>query len=219
MGTKIVSIAGRMSFPALVNPKADQNGVEKWSLTLLIPKDGSGVPGDDIGNVGGGMVKMTTKEFMAGVKAAIDAAAAEKWPDANKRPKKLRLAIHDGDTWEYSDDGVDAGKLKKDKYPEFAGCWCITATNGRNAPNVVDASGVAITDEKKIVSGHWARMSFNLFAYENKKVGVSCGLLNVMVLRADEPFGSGQSEAKDDFGPLFAAGAESKAKESDEFFA
>jgi len=179
-----VSPEGRLSFPALFEAKAPVPGADpKFSATVLIPKDGAGVA-----------------EFMQKVQAGIMAKVAEKWPNEATRPKQLRIAIKDGDLVKF-ESGEMAGTLKKDKYPEMAGCWVIPASS-KNKPGVVDAAGNPILVADQVKAGYWVRISFNVFAYSNVNVGVSCGLQNVMLVRTDDPFGQA-SRAEDDFSAFF----------------
>lgn len=181
-----VTPEGRLSFPALFEPKAPVHGAEpKYSATILIPKDGQNVSKD-----------------MKRLRALVDAKIAEKWPNANSRPSKLKMAIKDGDTSEF-ETGANAGKLRKEKYPEMAGCWVITA-NTTNKPNCIDTSGNAILSPSEVYAGCWVRISLNVFAYDNVNVGIGCGLQNVCKFKDGEPFGN-VSRAEDDFSKFINA--------------
>lgn len=181
-----VTPEGRLSFPNLYEAKAAQTGAEpKYSCTVLVPKDAPGVA-----------------EWIARLQQGVQARIAEKWPNPDKRPKSFKFGIKDGDKAMF-ESGENSGSLKKDKYPEMAGCWVIQAT-GKNKPTVVDTAGNPVFDAGQIKAGYWVRMSFNLFAYSNVNVGVGCGLQNVLLVRQDEPFGS-QSRAEDDFSAFFEA--------------
>jgi hypothetical protein len=81
----------------------------------------------------------------------------------------------------------------------------IHATS-KNAPCVVDVQGSVIKDSGAVRAGYWVRLSLNLFAYNNKNVGVGCGLQNVLFVRADEGFGGG-GDAAGDFSKFFEASA------------
>jgi hypothetical protein len=187
-----VTPEGRLSFPALFEPKAPVKGAEpKYSATILIPKDGHGV-----------------KEWIASLQQGVKDAVAAKWPNPENRPARLRLAIKDGDTAEF-ETGSSAGKLKCEKYPEMQGCWCIQASS-KNKPTILDIAGNPVFDKERVKAGYWVRMSFNLFAYDNVNVGVSCGLNNLLVVRPDDVFG-GKTDAKSDFADLIDPSAKVEA--------
>lgn len=180
-----VTPEGRMSFPTLFEPRAMQGGDPKYSVTLLIPKDGRGVD-----------------KWIGQLRAAVQNKIEEKWPNADKRPAKFKSGIKDGDTCEF-DTGANAGKLKKDVYPEMAGCWVIQASS-KSKPKVINKAGQAVGDAAEAYAGRWAMVSFNLFAYDNVNVGVGCGLQNVLLCKDDDKFGS-SSKAEDDFSAFINA--------------
>ena len=189
----IVTPEGRLSFPSLFEPKQGYaDSPPKYEATILLPKDGEGVA-----------------EFIRSLQAQVKAEIEKKWPNPDNRPGKLRMGIKDGDTVEF-ENGANAGKLKKEKYPEFAGCWTIHATS-KNAPQVVDSTGQFIKSAAQVKAGYWVRISFDIFAYNNKNVGVGCGLHNVLFVRADEPFGGGSNPAAD-FAEFFESQAPSEFK-------
>jgi hypothetical protein len=194
--TRVTTPKGRVSFPHLYTPRASEPGKpEKYSVVLLIPKT------ENIGKI----VEIR------------NAAVSGTWPDAAKRPKNLHNPIKDGDT-----DVMADGSLRKDKYPEVAGHWIIsasrTAKSGR--PKVVDPNMQEILDEGDLYAGCYARMSIHAFAYQpsktnpQSKYGVSFGLNNVQKLEEGESF-SGQSKPEDDFEPVPGASAPVQATKTD----
>lgn len=182
--TRVTTPKGRVSFPHCYTPRASQPGAaEKYSITLLIPKS-------------------------ADIQAMLDMrnkAVLDKWPDAARRPKNIHNPIKDGDT----DTTLD-GSLRKDKYPEIAGHWMVTASRSKKsgAPKVVDAQMQEIIDEGELYAGCYARMSIHAFAYgptkENPQIknGVSFGLNNVQKMAEGEPLGGASSRPEDDFEPV-----------------
>jgi hypothetical protein len=219
MGIKFISPAGRLNFPNVTEKKAYREGQkEKYSLELLIPKEPTGVKSDMLCSIGGKMQIMTLSDWLKALKderdEMIDAAYPKKRPDDSAFLK----SIHDGDTWKYSIK-EKKGELKKDTYPQYAGCYIIAASNYNIAPNICDASGAPIQDSrnvevtkettlKKVRSGFWARISFDQFMYSNDNLGFMCGLKNIQMLREDEVFSGGKtSSANDDFSGAFEEAA------------
>lgn len=187
--TKVTTPKGRVSFPHVFTSRAPVPGAaEKYSMTLLIPKS----------------------EDMSKITGIRNKAVADKWPDPLKRPKNLHNPVKDGDT-----DVMNDGTLRKDKYPECAGHWLITASRAKKsgAPKVVDQNVEPILDEADLYAGCYARMSIHAFAYaptkENPqiKTGVSFGLNNVQKLADGEPLGGMSSKPEDDFEPVDVANA------------
>ena len=169
----MVTPEGRLSFPALFVPKGMPGGGEaKFSATILIPKNGR-----------------EAAEFLAKAKAAITAEVESRWPDKSKRPPALKMPIRDGDKAVF-ESGENTGGLKKDKYPEYAGCWVLSSQTKRK-PSVIDTAGAQVFEESKVFAGCWVRLMVHFFAYSNVNVGVSCGLDNVLFVREDAAFGAG----------------------------
>jgi len=176
---EFVTPEGRLSFPALFEPKAPVAGAEpKYSATVLLDKAAPDVAA-----------------WMATMQAGITQKVAEKWPNPDSRPARLIYGIKDGDTAEFT-TGANAGKLKKEKYPEMEGHWIIQASS-KNKPVVVDSTGNPIFESSLVKPGYVVRMSFNLFAYNNVNVGVACGLQNMLLVREGETFGNSSSAATD----------------------
>jgi len=183
-----VSPEGRLSFPALFVPKSVKGGTAKFSATLLLPKDGVGVP-----------------EFMNRVGVATKEAIEAKWPNPSTRPAQFKMSIKDGDTALF-ESGKNAGKLKRETYHEMANCWVIAATT-LDKPPVFATNGNPIVDASKVYAGCWVRMSFDVYAYDNVNVGVSCGLQGILKTRDDAPFGN-VSRPEIDFADYFTAAAD-----------
>lgn len=197
MSIKLVTPPGRVSFPNLFVPvtmkgkDGKPSGDPKFSITLLLPKDDDAV-----------------KLWIAELRSKALAVVTEKWPNEDKRPKQLKRFYKDGDTLTF-DTGELSGQLKSEKYPEMAGHYVINAST-KQRPHVVDASLNPILDEVDFYPGCWARISFNIYAYNNVNVGVGAGLLNVQKVKDGEPFGSG-SRPEDDFTPVAAPATGGKA--------
>lgn len=163
--TSLVTGVGRGSYVHVFEPRLNElSGAEEYSMAFLIPK--------------------TDSQTLAGLKAAIEAAANAKWPDG-KRPPNLRSPLRDGDT-EKSDD------------PAYAGHYWINL-KGRDKPGIVDAAVQPVLDSREFVSGDFCRVSVNAYGYDKKgNRGVAFGLRNIQVTAKGDPL-SGGSRAEDDF--------------------
>jgi hypothetical protein len=172
VNTNVTSPKGRLSFPNLFVPKAFQEGQEaKYGCQLLLKK---GEP--------------AVEAFIKQLKDVMQFAVVEKWPDPKKRPTKLMSGLKDGDTWEF-----DQGGLKKDKYPEYAGHYVISA-NGKKKPLVVDQQAMPITNDEDVYAGCWIRIQFNAYANDKGKFGVFFGLRGVQKMGDAEAFGGGSAK-------------------------
>lgn len=168
--TKVLTGEVRLSYAALTAPKMQQNGKEKYSVTLLIPKTDTA----------------TIADLNASFQAAYAEGVAKKWNGARPTPKAI---IHDGDGLRPS--GVPFGD-------ECKGCWVLTASS-INKPQVVGIDNVACElAPQDVYSGMYARVTLNFFAFDNTgNKGVGCGLGNVLKTRDGEPLSGGASAASD----------------------
>lgn len=162
MSTKVVTGNVRFSYANIFEPKAQNGGEPKYSVTLLIPKSDATTIGK--------------------IKAAMEEAREifVKRNGVNSLPAKPNHTLHDG-------DGVrDSG----DPYgPECKGCYVITVSN-KTKPVIVDNFGNPITDPGAVYSGCYGRASINFYGYNsNGKKGISASLLAVQKLSDGEPFG------------------------------
>lgn len=186
----------RLSFPAILEP--DRRG--KYSVTMLIPKTDEGRA-----------IAKQLHELAAGQVAA-------KWPDPEKRPRRLTMPVKDGDSGEHTNDGVPKGE----RYPEFSGHWYVSASSNFQ-PGVVDRQLQPVVDRARVYSGVWAYLQVNAFAYSNEKFGASIGLANVQIYQDDEPFAGGGAPdpgaafRKLDGGDPFAQGGDEAAGPEDPF--
>lgn len=167
----ITTPEGRVSFPNLFVPVAPENGQgkAKYSATILIEKTNPEI-----------------QKFLQEVGAEIQAAVEAEWPNAQKRPdiKALPKALKDGDTLKF-EKGEKMGRLKKEQYPEMAGCW-VLQTSGVKKPTVIDRSGNPILDESAIESGMVIRLMCHFYVCNTAQFcGVSCGLDHALLVRDD----------------------------------
>src|SRR5699024_1786809 len=106
-----------------------------------------------------------------------------------KKPNKaaIKLPLRDGDI-ERDDEAY------KDHY--FINC------NSTTPPQIVDQSVQPILDQSQVYSGCYARVSINLYAFNNNgNKGIAAGLGNIQFVRDGEPL-AGKSSASDDFESL-----------------
>lgn len=167
--TRIILRNVRLSYAQLFTPKADDNGVMKYSTTILIPK--------------------TDKDQVAAIKAAIE--AAKKKDAAKIGPGSCKNPLLDGDAKD------DDGALKY-KGEENRGMYLLRAST-RNKPGVVDANVQPILDQSEVYSGCFANVSVNFYGYNSKtNKGVAPGLNNVQKVKDGDAL-SGGPRAEDEF--------------------
>ena len=172
--TKIVTGKCRFSFVNIFEPKENNGGEPKYSVTLLIPKSDTAT----INKI---------KEAMAEARENFC-----KRNGATALPQKPNHTLHDG-------DGVrDSG----DPYgPECKGCYVITVSS-KQKPVIVDNFRNPITDPGEVYSGCYGRAAINFYGYNaNGKKGISAGLLSIQKLHDGDPFGTVGSA--DDFADGF----------------
>lgn len=173
IATKVLTGEVRLSYVNLITPKANNQGdTPKYSVQLLIPKSDTA----------------TVQDILQSIEAAAAKAVNEKW--GGVRPAiDFKSILHDG-------DGVkpDAGTPYA---PECKGHWVLNASSERK-PDVVHISNIsAPLAPNDIYSGMYARVTINFYGYKNRKIGVGCGLGNVLKTRDGEPLSGGASAASD----------------------
>lgn len=174
--TKVRTREVRLSYCYINKPRQTDDGNDKYSVTLLIPKTDTA----------------TKAEIDAAIKAAADKATPGAW--AGVRPPKPATPIHDGDG--VRQDGTPFGD-------ECKGCWVMTASS-KDKPMVVHRSNVKVElDPQDIYSGMYAIVMLNFSGYNNKgKKGIGCYLGNICKTRDGEPLGFTRTTADEDFGDL-----------------
>lgn len=172
---KCVTHEFRVSFPALITPKAFEEQAPKFSIVMLFDKNTklSEPPKNKLGQPIG-----------ISMKHAAHNAAVEKFGPKEKWPKNLRMPFRDGD--ERSDT------------PGYEGTIFVTASS-KGQPGLVDQKRQPILNERDFYAGCYARAELIAFAYDKAgNKGVSFSLQNVQKLRDGEPF-SGRKAAEDVF--------------------
>lgn len=171
--TKVLTGEVRLSYVNLITPRAQNQGdTPKYSVQLLIPKSDTA----------------TVQDILQSIEAAAASAVNEKW--GGVRPAiDFKSILHDGDGTK-----PDAGTPYA---PECKGHWVLSATSERK-PDVVHVSNInAPLAPNDIYSGMYARVTINFYGYKNRKIGVGCGLGNVLKTRDGEPLSGGASAASD----------------------
>lgn len=166
--------AGVLSYPRLFTPRPRvEGGQPVYTLNLIFDQNAQATP-----------------EFQAMRKAVHD-AIIEKWGQAKANdPKFIKMLMLPfrpcADKADSEGYDVEGGV--------FVGAW------SKNPPGVVD-SRLQPMVESDVWGGQIARATLRPFAWERSgKRGVSFGLNNVQILRADMPaFGGGRRKPEDDF--------------------
>lgn len=173
--TKVITGKVRLSYCHIFEPRPDDDGNEKYSCSILIPK--------------------SDKETLRKIKAAVDAAVElgkSKW--GGKVPANLKKPLRDGDE-ERPDDEAYAGHYflnatSKNKPG-------IAKPVGKGPDGKVKFQ--EITDSTEVYSGCYAKVSINFYPYDAKgNRGVAAGLNNVVKVQ-DGEFLGGRASIHDDF--------------------
>lgn len=164
----------RFSYVNVFSPRVTPNGEEKYSVTILIPKNDI----DTYQRISDEINKCL-QENLASVFNGV-------------MPSNPKLPIHDGDGLRQSGEPYGA---------ECKGHWVITASS-KNAPQIVDNSvpePLPIMSKEEFYSGCYGRASLRFYAYnQNGNKGIGCGLGNVQKLEDGQPL-DGRTTAAEDF--------------------
>lgn len=178
----------------MITPIVKENkvifGPCRLSYTHLFAKyspDGDPANGKFMTNV---LIPKKEKETVKAIQQAIEAGKKSgilaKW--GGKEPKKLDIALRDGDVDKEDDD------VYENHY--FVNAKCNTR------PGIVGKDKQPIVDEEEIYSGVWAIVSVTFYPYEvSGNRGIACGLNNIMKFKDDDHLG-GRVSADADFADL-----------------
>lgn len=170
MSQQITTSKVRLSYVNVFTPRANQQGVEKYSVTCLLPKT------DTAGY----------NQLMAAIKAEYEAEKDGKL----KGVATPKHPIWDGDG--VTSTGAEFG-------PECKGCWVFTASaNPEYPPAVVDQNVQPILKQTDVYSGCYGHVALSIYAYNNQSKGIGFGLNGVQKVADGEPLGHSFS-AKDAF--------------------
>jgi len=166
--TKVVTGKCRFSYAQqLYVPKPNDKGIDKFGVTLLIPKSD----------------KVTYDKLCAANEAVLRAKVSGQ-PEAFYKAKPK--TVHDGDGTRPS-DGTAYSK-------ECKGHWVVTVASNER-PEVVDENANPLME--KINSGDYGRVSLNAYYFTGTNKGVTFGLGNVQLLERGERIDGRTSAADD----------------------
>ena len=168
----------RFSYAWVLSPKANDDGKEKYSVQVLIPKTD----------------KQAKQLIDNAVEAAVTAGITSKWNGKRPAPAKLHLPLRDGDD-EFPGDET------------YEGMWFFNAsTSADHKPGVrVLENGVMseALDGDDFYSGCWGAIVVNFFPYATSgNMGVAAGLNNLIKTRDDERLGGSGRSAETDFADM-----------------
>lgn len=172
--TSGVTPEGRLSYPALMKPKANnlKQGKMEYSTDILFPKNAD----------------------LSKLVAMLTAALAKTFgPDKTKWPKNLRTPIKD------QAEIIERLALKGKPTDHLqAGAKYIRVAS-ESKPEIVDAQMNEVIESREVYGGRWARASVAAWGYSKGSAqGVTLFLNNIQLLRNDTSFG-GKTNATDDF--------------------
>lgn len=176
--TRMTTGKVRLTYAFLWEPRKatddgpDQDGAEKYSCSLLIPK------GD----------QATLAKYQAALQHAILQGEKKGYWQASRLPSNLKLPIRDGD------------QECAEKGEEYAGHWFLNASSARK-PHIVDLNRNDIYDPSEVYSGCYARVCINLYPFSKKgNKGIACGLEAVQKVADGELLGTAPVNIEEAFG-------------------
>jgi len=166
--TKIVTGKIRLSYVHLAAPHAVQPGnTPKYSASILIEKRDA----------------LTLQKVEQAIAAAIQVGITKKW--GGKRPGKLQLPLHDGDT-------------ERPEDPAYANCMYLNAY-ALKQPGIVGPSLQRILDLSEVYSGCYARVNLSFYPYNRPGNGIAVGLENVQKLAEGPALGAASTPPEEVF--------------------
>ena len=170
--TKVITgPATRWSYVNVWEPKANNDGKLKYSVSLIIPKSD----------------KKTVEKIKAAIQAAYEEGQSKLKGNGKSVPALsiLKTPLRDGD-------------LERPDDEAYANSYFVNA-NSNNQPGIVDADRNPVLERTEVYSGVYGRASINFYAYNtNGNKGIACGLNNLQKISDGEPLG-GMTRAADDF--------------------
>lgn len=167
--TKVVTGKVRLSYVALLEPKAFEGQEAKYSTVILIPKTD----------------KATIKKIQDAQKAAYEAAKNDKLKGI--KWERVKTTLRDGDE-----------DMDTEDHPEYAGHMFMSISS-KTKPQIIDKYKNPVDSAEEVYSGVYARVSLNAYAYNTAgNKGISCGLNNVQVVAKGDYLG-GKTSADADF--------------------
>ncbi len=192
----IVTPPFRLAFPQIFEAKAAiQGGAEKFSITMLYPKNKvpliPSLPGDGI----------------LEIRKLVYQVMMEDWgPDKTKWPPAMRAL----DVVNYvSPTGKDGWPIRDGdlvQWDGFAGCFFARATS-KFPLGIIDAAKNEILDKNAVFGGLICRAQINAFTFNSAgNIGVSIGASNIQILKNDGVMYGGRQNAADVFDGYADAG-------------
>lgn len=167
--TKVVTGKVRLSYVALLEPKAFEGQEAKYSTVILIPKTD----------------KATIKKIQDAQKAAYEAAKNDKLKGI--KWERVKTTLRDGDE-----------DMDTEEHPEYAGHMFMSISS-KTKPQIIDKYKNKVDSAEEVYSGVYARVSLNAYAYNTAgNKGISCGLNNVQIVAPGDYLG-GKASADADF--------------------
>lgn len=178
MSTKVITGKTRLSYCKVWEGETDENGVLKFSTSILIDKAD----------------KETLRKIKAAVEEAVEEGKTKCWN--GKVPANLKKPLRDGDE-EREDDEVYAGHY-------FLNATSRKIRPGIAKPVGKGKDGKTIfediTDETELYSGCFAKVSLTFFPYNsNGNKGVAAGLNHIVKVQDGEPLGGSRASIETDF--------------------
>ena len=167
----------RWSYVNVWEPKANNDGKLKYSVSLIIPKSD----------------KKTIEKIKAAIQTAYEEGQSKLKGNGKSVPALsiLKTPLRDGD-------------LERPDDEAYANSYFVNA-NSNNQPGIVDADRNPILERTEVYSGVYGRASINFYAFNtNGNKGIACGLNNLQKISDGEPLG-GMTRAADDFDDGFEA--------------
>ena len=167
--TKVITGKVRLSYVALLAPKAFEGQEPKYSTVILIPKDDTA----------------TINKIKKAQKAAYEAAKNDKLKGV--KPDRVKTTLRDGDE-----------EMDTEEHPEYAGHYFMSVSS-KTAPGIIDKYKNKVDSPEEVYSGVYARVSLNFYAYNTAgNKGVTAGLNNVQIVAKGDYLG-GRASADADF--------------------
>lgn len=173
--TKVITGKVRLSYVHIFEPQQDDQGNDKYSTAILIPK--------------------SDKETLRKIKAAVEAAKEQgksKW--GGKIPANIKLPLRDGDKERPDDEAYVGHYFLNATSKNKPG---IAKPIGKGPDGKMKFQ--EITDSTEVYSGCYAKVSLNFYPFDAKgNRGVAAGLNNVVKVQ-DGEFLGGRASVNDEF--------------------
>lgn len=167
--TKVITGKVRLSYVALLEPKAFEGQEPKYSTVILIPKED----------------KVTINKIRKAQKAAWEMAKNDKLKGV--KWENVKHTLRDGDE-----------EMDTEEHPEYAG-HMFMSVSCKTKPGIIDKYKNEVDSADEVYSGVYARVSINCYAYKTAgNKGVSAGLNNVQIIAKGDYLG-GRASADADF--------------------